>query len=193
MNVPIFLYIYCTYKLTIYCFTLLTFLSVITGIKHISWRENCNNQGLWIYFKLEAERGKLGIQLAGYAKRTLDIFKLNRNTLMKMVKRLRMDPVTQLEIFQKVRQEMPKKNCSFQKYLIKRSVYKFYQRNEMMTIKRLCKYPIEHENMDTWKYILLKLLHQMGFTYNKDCSNSREVICELAGVHIGLCVHWAGV
>ena len=67
---------------------------------------------------------------------------------------------------------------TFQKDLIKRSVYKFYERNEMMTVKRLRKYLIDHENLSVSKYILMKLLHQMGFKYNKDCSNSRDVICE---------------
>ena len=67
---------------------------------------------------------------------------------------------------------------TFQKYLIKRSVYNFDERNEMMTVKRLRKYLIDHENLSVSKYILMKLLHQMGFKYNKDCSNSRNVICE---------------
>ena len=72
--------------------------------------------------------------------------------------------------------ESKEKLDTFQKDIVKRSVYKLNERNEMM-IKWLRQYLVKNENLSVSEYILMKLLHQMGFKYKKDCSNSRNVIC----------------
>ena len=110
----------------------------------------------------------------------MDIFKLKERTLMKIVSDKSEAKDTEVESSEPICEKRGRKEKldTFQKDLIKRSVYKFFERNEMMTIKRLRNYLIEQENLNISKYILMKLLHQMGFKYKKDPSSSREVICE---------------
>ena len=145
--------------------------------KHISSEEKKAIIKVYEYFKLEAERGRLRIRVSDYAKRTLDIFKLSNSTLKRIIQAKDSNSETRGDLKTETRGAKEKLD-TFQKDLIKRSVYKFFERNEMMTIKRLRKYLIEHENLNVSKYILMKLLHQMGFKYKKDCSHSRDVICE---------------
>ena len=110
----------------------------------------------------------------------MDIFKLKERTFMRIISDKSKAKNTEGESSEPKCEKRGRKEKldTFQKDLIKRSVYKFFERNEMMTIKRLRKYLIEQENLNVSKYILMKLLHQMGFKYKKDPSNSREVICE---------------
>ena len=142
--------------------------------KHISSEEKKAIIKVYEYFKLEAERGRLRIRVSDYAKRTLDIFKLSNSTLKRIIQAKDSNSETRGDLKTETRGAKEKLD-TFQKDLIKRSVYKFFERNEMMTIKRLRKYLIEHENLNVSKYILIKLLHQMGFKYKKDCSHSRDV------------------
>ena len=128
------------------------------------------------YFKSEADRGRLRIKVSDYAKRTEDIFKISRRSLNRIVSKGKSD-ANNNEKNSDTRGRKEKLD-DFQKDLIKRSVYKFYERNEMMTLKRLKTYLSEHENLNVSKYLLFKHLHKMGFKYNKDSSNSRDVICE---------------
>ena len=45
---------------------------------------------------------------------------------------------------------------------------KWWQWNVCRGVRRVQKYFIEYENLSVSKYILMKLLHQIGFNYNKE-------------------------
>ena len=152
------------------------------GRKRFSFAEKQMILKVYNYFKNESDRGKLRIRLSKYAKRTEDIFKLSRSALNRIVNK---DKTTNDNDSNDKNERIETRGRkdkldSFQKDLIKRSVYKFYERNEMMTIKKLKAYLSEHENLNVSKYLLLRHLHKMGFKYNKDSTNSRDVICERA-------------
>ena len=147
------------------------------GGQHISPVEKQMIIKVYNYFKSEASNGRLRIKVSDYFKRTSHIFKISKSTLARIID----DKNTGTEGNEEVTNRKigtNEKLDDFQKDVIKRSVYKFYERNEMMTIKRLKSYLSENEDMDVSKYILLKLLHRMGFKYSKDCSQCRDVICE---------------
>ena len=150
--------------------------------KRFSFAEKQMILKVYNYFKNESDRGKLRIRVSNYAKRTEDIFKLSRSALNRIVNKDKTtkdnDSHEETEYIEK--RGRKDKLDSFQKDLIKRSVYKFYERNEMMTLKKLKAYLSEHENLNVSKYLLLRHLHKMGFKYNKDSTNSRDVICERA-------------
>ena len=101
------------------------------------------------YFKSEADRGRLRIKVSDYARRTEDIFKISRRSLNRMVSKGKSDANNN------------EKNCEtrgrkekldyFQKDLIKRSVYKFYERNEMIIILFPCKWSMKR-TITVWEH-----------------------------------------
>ena len=69
---------------------------------------------------------------------------------------------------------------------IKRSVYEFYERNEMITIEKLKAYLSEHENLNVSKYFLLRYMHKIYWNkllfhqciFEKSLKKKREIVKE---------------
>ena len=78
---------------------------------------------------------------------------------------------------QEPRKKTVKKFDAFQKDVIKKALYGFFERNETVTSKRLRTLLAEKHDIVISKGTLFSIINKLGFKYKKRGSHS-EVICE---------------
>ena len=124
------------------------------------------------YFKEEKKLGNTKIPVTNCIERVQDLFKISQSTLSRIVKKCKNG-------------HEPRRKCakrkekfdSFQKDVIKRALYGFYERNETVTSKRLKILLEKKHDIVISKSTLVKMIKSLGFKYKKRSGN-REVICE---------------
>ena len=125
------------------------------------------------YLEKESESGPR-FSSNQFFKKTKDIFGISDSALRRIIKNKDKDNESKPEIEKKSRRS---KFDEFEKDVIKRTVYSFFERNETLTLKKLkCSLKEKHD-IEISKFTLFKLLHELGFKYKK-AGNNREVICE---------------